>query len=80
MSEQQCRYCRGRLELRRVSRMQEIDGGWIIIENLPAWVCVQCGERYYTPEAHDLVVDLLTEQPTPSRTETIAVYNAEGAA
>ena len=47
-----------------------------MIENLPALVCRQCGERFYTPDMHDLVVALLQGQAEPARTDTIEVYNA----
>ncbi len=80
VSEQRCLYCRGKLQLQRVTRAQEYQGRWIVIENLPALVCRQCGERFYTPEAHDLVVTLLTRHALPTRTEEIAVYDAQDAA
>jgi len=76
MSEQRCMVCRGALEQRLVTRAQEYEGRWIVIENLPALVCQQCGERYYTPDAHDLVVALLQGQARPVRTEVIDVYDA----
>ncbi len=76
MSEQRCMYCRGMLERRLVTRAQEHEGRWIVIENLPALVCQQCGERYYTPDAHALVVALVQGHASPIRTEVIAVYDA----
>ena len=77
---QDCLYCRGRLEERTVQRVQEYKGRWFIIENLPALVCTQCGERFYTPEAHDLVVRLITKEPEPTRIESVAVYDVSQAA
>ncbi len=76
MSEQRCMICQGELELQRVTRAQEYEGRWVVIENLPALVCRQCGERYYTPDAHDLVVALIQGHGSPARTETIEVYDA----
>jgi YgiT-type zinc finger domain-containing protein len=68
-------YCHGKLEERRVSRMQEYEGHWFLIENLPALVCADCGETYFTPEAHDQVVALITGKQPPSRMETVAVFD-----
>jgi YgiT-type zinc finger domain-containing protein len=74
MSE--CRICKGQLEERRVTRVQEYKGNWYIIENLPALVCRQCGETYYTPQAHDRVIDLITGGAQPVRMEQVAVLDA----
>jgi hypothetical protein len=49
----------------------------VLIENVPARVCSQCGEPFFTPAAHDLVVDLISGKSKPVRTETVAVYDAE---
>lgn len=76
MSEQRCLFCHGELEPQQVTRAQEYEGRWIVIENLPALVCRQCGERFYTPDAHDLVVALIQGLATPTRTEVIEVYDA----
>jgi HTH-type transcriptional regulator / antitoxin MqsA len=72
----QCLVCKGQLEERRVTRVQEYEGHWYIIENLPALVCRQCGETYYTPAAHDRVIDLITGGAEPVRIESVAVLDA----
>jgi len=77
MGEQNCRYCDGQLEEQRVTRFQKYQDQWILIENVPALVCRQCGEQFFTPAAHDLVVDLISGKSKPVRTETVAVYDAE---
>jgi YgiT-type zinc finger domain-containing protein len=75
-----CMYCDGILEQKAVTRLQEYQGRWYVIENLPALVCRQCGERFYTPDAHDLVVRLITSGAAPTRTEVVAVYDVSEAA
>ncbi|MBE2196392.1 MAG: YgiT-type zinc finger protein [Anaerolinea sp.] len=71
-----CLVCKGKLRERQVTRMQEYGGHWYLIENLPALVCEQCGETYYTPQAHDRVIDLITGGAEPVRVETVAVLDA----
>lgn len=71
-----CRICKGELASRNVTRLQEYEGQWYIIENLPALVCQQCGEIYYTPAAHDRVIDLITGGAKPVRVEQVAVLDA----
>jgi YgiT-type zinc finger domain-containing protein len=72
----ECLVCKGKLHEQQVTRMQEYGGHWYLIENLPAWVCDQCGETYYTPHAHDRVIDLITGGAAPVRVETVAVLDA----
>jgi YgiT-type zinc finger domain-containing protein len=74
-----CLYCKGELEDRRITRVQEYEQHWYIIENLPALVCRQCGETYFTPEAHDRVIDLITGGAQPVRLEAVAVLDASAA-
>jgi YgiT-type zinc finger domain-containing protein len=76
MSDQTCIYCSGTLTQQRVTRLQRYEGHWFVIENLPAFVCDQCGETYFTPDAHDLVVDVITGGTPPTRTESIDVFDA----
>lgn len=79
MSDHQCRYCQGELESKLVTRVQRYEDHWFVIENLPALVCRQCGESYYTPSAHDLVIELITSESPPTRMEAVAVYDAKKA-
>ncbi|MDX2136809.1 MAG: YgiT-type zinc finger protein [Chloroflexota bacterium] len=76
MTTQDCRYCRGELEEQLVSRIQRVGERWFVIENVPALVCKQCGETYFTPDAHDLVVRLIAGNQPPMRVESVAVYDA----
>jgi YgiT-type zinc finger domain-containing protein len=80
MSQHTCEHCHAPLEARRVTRLQEYQGRWVLVENLPALVCPQCGTTYYTPDMHDLVVRLITSQATPTRVESVPVFDAAGAA
>ena len=75
----ECMYCKGKLEEKLVSRMQEYKGRWYLIENLPALVCNQCGETYFTPQAHRLVLKLVREGTNPARVEQLDVFDASKA-
>jgi YgiT-type zinc finger domain-containing protein len=72
----ECLYCKGHLKEQRVSRVQQYHGHWYLIENVPALVCEQCGETFYTPQAHSLVLRLVRESTDPVRLETLAVLDA----
>ena len=72
----ECLYCKGTLEEERISRVQAYKGRWYLIENLPALVCSQCGETFFTPEAHSLVLRLVREGSDPVRVEQLDVLDA----
>ena len=42
-----CDLCGGMLEYKRILARFRFLGETIYIENVPAWVCTQCGEQYY---------------------------------
>jgi YgiT-type zinc finger domain-containing protein len=75
----ECLYCHAKLEARRVSRVQEYQGRWFLIENLPALVCPQCGAVFYTPEAHSLALRLVRASRQPVRVEQMEVVDASQA-
>jgi HTH-type transcriptional regulator / antitoxin MqsA len=72
----ECRFCGGTLEPRSVERVQQYNGHWYLIQHVPALVCRQCGEIYYTPEAHDLVLKLVSSGAAPVRVEQLDVLDA----
>ncbi|MCK6580415.1 MAG: YgiT-type zinc finger protein [Anaerolineae bacterium] len=72
----ECLYCKGHLEARLVSRVQAYHGRWYLIEHVPALVCSQCGETFYTPQAHDLVLSLVREAAAPVRIDPLTVLDA----
>lgn len=42
-----CEYCEGNVEHRVIRAKFHFKGRTIYIDNVPAWVCVKCGEKYY---------------------------------
>ena len=47
MKSDRCEFCEGVMEQRRILARFRYRGQTIYIENVPAWVCSQCGEEYY---------------------------------
>lgn len=75
--DDQCLYCRGRLAASKVKRMQEFEGRWYLIENVPALVCGQCGEKYYSMDANDMVLRLVSNPANPVRVEQVVILEAK---
>ena len=42
-----CEFCRGKTRKKKVRRQHWLHGKLSIVENVPAEVCLECGERYF---------------------------------
>lgn len=58
----------------RVNYTLEIDGKFIIIENVPARLCVETGERFFSPETVERLQQIIWKRNKPSRMLEVPVY------
>jgi len=42
-----CEYCGGSIVEKRVTLHRKVKGKYVIVENVPAGVCTECGTRYF---------------------------------
>lgn len=69
-----CYFCKGELRPANVTVDFRWGGGdLVVIEDVPAYVCSQCGERYFDAEVSEKVEKLALAQTKPTRTITIPV-------
>lgn len=54
-----CEFCGGQTAKKRVKRQHWLNGKLYIVENVPAEVCSQCGERYFHTTTLDKLDNLL---------------------
>lgn len=68
----QCYYCHGAV----TEKIMDVDYRWkgqlYIIEQVPAGVCIQCGERYFTAEVEQSI-DKVIQSKEIKRLENIPV-------
>jgi YgiT-type zinc finger domain-containing protein len=57
----QCLYCKGTLARKKVSYTATRKGYHMIIDDVPAWVCQQCGEPLFEKQAAEAVQGILHE-------------------
>jgi YgiT-type zinc finger domain-containing protein len=50
-----------------VTYILEAHGRFILIEQVPARVCLQTGERFFSPETVERLQEIVWEQQVPSR-------------
>ncbi len=56
-----CLYCKGALVRKKVSYTATRKGYHMIIDDVPAWVCEQCGEPLFEEQAVEAVQGILCE-------------------
>ena len=59
---------------RRVRYTLEVEGKLIIIENVPARVCLETGEQFFSPETVEHLQGMVWEQRKPTRVVEVPVF------
>lgn len=72
-----CDRCHRNMENRLVTYSQFFEGKFVLIENVPAWVCEQCGEIYYDPEIVDRIQHIVWSGGEPARIVETPVYDLQ---
>ncbi|MGI8965594.1 MAG: YgiT-type zinc finger protein [Limisphaerales bacterium] len=58
----------------KVTYSLELDGKFILVEHVPARVCVETGERFFAPEVVERLQKIVFEHRKPSRTIETPVF------
>lgn len=58
----------------KVTYTLEVDGKFIIIENVPARVCLETGERFFSPDTVEHLQQIAWGQRQPNRVIETPVY------
>jgi hypothetical protein len=66
-------------EERLMTYTLEVQGRFIIVENVPARVSLVTGERFFAPETVERLQKMVWEQRAPSRVIETAVFEYPGA-
>ena len=67
----ECLHCMGKLARKKVSYTVNRKGYHLVIDDVPAWVCEQCGEPLFDEETVDAVQGML--HAVDARLERLAV-------
>jgi YgiT-type zinc finger domain-containing protein len=57
----ECLYCKSTLVRKKVSYTASRKGYHLIVNDVPAWVCEQCGEPLFDEETVDVIQDMLRQ-------------------
>ncbi len=70
-----CEYCGGRIVEKRVTLHRKVHGQYVLLENVPAGVCTQCGTRYYAANVLKTIEESLRGRRQAEREVVVPVYS-----
>jgi len=70
-----CEYCGGAIREKTVALSRKVKGKYLLIENVPAGVCSECGTRYYTANVLKTIAETIKGRRRAQREITVPVYS-----
>jgi YgiT-type zinc finger domain-containing protein len=70
-----CEYCGGCIVEKRVTLHRKVRGQYVLIENVPAGVCTQCGTRYYAANVLKTIEESVRGRRQAERKVLVPVYS-----
>ncbi len=72
-----CYFCGGVVEEEVISYMRKWKEKYILIENVPAGVCNQCGEKYFEAKVAEKMDDVMLQKEKTARKISIPVIKLQ---
>jgi len=69
-----CEYCNSAIVEKRVTVHRKGNGGYVLIENVPAGVCTECGTRYYAANVLKMIEESVRGKRQVEREVIVPVY------
>jgi YgiT-type zinc finger domain-containing protein len=70
-----CEYCGGVIVEKRVTMHRRVKGDYLLIENVPAGVCTECGTRYYAANVLKTIEESIRGRQKAEREIVVPVYS-----
>ncbi len=70
-----CVFCGGKVKKKKVTFSYEEDDKYILVENVPAEICTECGEKTYSPEVTDELLRFAKDEFQPVKIIEVPVFN-----
>lgn len=70
-----CIFCGGKVKKKKVTFCYEEAGKHLLVENVPAEVCIKCGEKMYAPKVTDALLRFAREEFKPVKTIEVPVFD-----
>ena len=72
---ERCEYCNGLIVEKRGDLTRKVGEKYVLIENVPAGVCTECGTRYYAANVLKTVEETIRGRRKAEREVLITVYS-----
>ena len=72
---ERCEYCNGLIVEKRVDLTRKVGENYVLIENVPAGVCTECGTRYYAANVLKTIEETISGRRKAEREVLMAVYS-----
>jgi YgiT-type zinc finger domain-containing protein len=69
-----CEYCGGTISEKRVTLHRKVKENYVLIENVPAGVCKECGSRYYAANVLKMIEESIQGRRQVEREVVVPVY------
>lgn len=69
-----CEYCGGEIVEKRVTLHRKVKGNYVLIENVPAGVCSECGTRYFAANVLKTIEESVHGRKRADREVVVPVY------
>jgi YgiT-type zinc finger domain-containing protein len=75
-----CEYCNGLIIEKMIDLPRKVGEGYVLVRNVPAGVCTECGTRYYAANVLKTIEEIIHGRQQAEREISMAVYSLMGAA
>jgi YgiT-type zinc finger domain-containing protein len=72
---ERCEYCNGVIREKTTELSRKVRGKYVVIENVPAGVCSECGTRYYAANVLKSIEEALRGRRRAIREVQVRVYS-----
>ena len=72
-----CEYCGVSIVEKRVTLHRKLRRKYVVVDNVPAGVCTECGTRYYSANVLNTVEERLRGRRPAEREVLVRVYSLE---
>jgi YgiT-type zinc finger domain-containing protein len=73
--EETCEYCEGDIVEKRVTLHRKVKDRYVLLEDVPAGVCTQCGMQYYAANVLKTIEESLHGRLQAQREIVVPVYS-----
>lgn len=72
---ERCEYCGGPIVEKKIAITRQVKKQLVLIEDVPAGVCKECGTRYYSANVLKIIAESIRNRSKAKRHISVPVYS-----